>query len=404
MTFSGKPKPLYFAENTDRFSPWTRRITHVVADDMPSGPDPWAREAHQRDAVIRGLAARNRRMLSYCRTPTRFPALTRCGAGTIGEVRAGSSRSFLTIGSTALRRLGGFAHPVVRGRVRLREAEFHPAHGVPRSTRRRLALQLPRRSRRNLCEDQRVLSPGIELASVHRSQPPEPRDEARNRSIRTRGHALELLSHRRSFPCRRPELAGALLSYDLQGRLSRRLVRRRPDTPAGRGLPPDCRSRWSSARYGLLGGKSTIAIAQAYHPEPVIAVDTWAGNSAEDPEHVTVRLARERDIFEQFKTNVAALTAGNVRPERRDSKSFLDNWSGPIKFAHIDASHEYRSVRESILGCMRWLVPGGVLCGDDFLTACRTRVDLDGGVERALTELLSGFEQIHNFWSWRKPS
>lgn len=52
-TFSGKPKPLWFAENRDRFAGFP--IEHVVVDDMPTGRDAWAREAHQRDAIVRGL-------------------------------------------------------------------------------------------------------------------------------------------------------------------------------------------------------------------------------------------------------------------------------------------------------------------------------------------------------------
>ena len=54
-TFTGKPKPLYFAESRDRFAPFLDRIIHVVVDDMPSGKNPWRAEAHQRNAIGRGL-------------------------------------------------------------------------------------------------------------------------------------------------------------------------------------------------------------------------------------------------------------------------------------------------------------------------------------------------------------
>lgn len=56
-TFSGKDKPLYFdeAKGDPRFKPFLGKIEHVIVDDMPSGEDRWAREYHQRNAIVRGL-------------------------------------------------------------------------------------------------------------------------------------------------------------------------------------------------------------------------------------------------------------------------------------------------------------------------------------------------------------
>ena len=54
----GHPKPLYYAENKERFAPWADRIIHVVAGDLPAmaGAAPMDREAAQRDATSQGLA------------------------------------------------------------------------------------------------------------------------------------------------------------------------------------------------------------------------------------------------------------------------------------------------------------------------------------------------------------
>jgi len=53
-TFSGKPKPLTF--NPARFGRFADRITHIIVDDMPIElGDAWANEAHQRNALLRGL-------------------------------------------------------------------------------------------------------------------------------------------------------------------------------------------------------------------------------------------------------------------------------------------------------------------------------------------------------------
>ncbi|WP_188263197.1 tetratricopeptide repeat protein [Azospirillum tabaci] len=54
FTHAGDPKPLHYAENRARFAAYADKIIHVVVDDDPGG-FAWQREAHQRDAIIRGL-------------------------------------------------------------------------------------------------------------------------------------------------------------------------------------------------------------------------------------------------------------------------------------------------------------------------------------------------------------
>ena len=61
-THTGKPKPLYFAENRERFAAFADRIIHVVVDDFPEPPTgyterdaSWMREDWQRNAMIRWL-------------------------------------------------------------------------------------------------------------------------------------------------------------------------------------------------------------------------------------------------------------------------------------------------------------------------------------------------------------
>lgn len=56
LTHTGKPKPLYFDENRGRYNRFSRKIIHVVVDDLPSEPsDHWGREISQRQAIMRGL-------------------------------------------------------------------------------------------------------------------------------------------------------------------------------------------------------------------------------------------------------------------------------------------------------------------------------------------------------------
>lgn len=54
-TFAYETKPLYFAENKERFARYLPKIVHVVVDDLPAEGDAWDREAFQRNATARGL-------------------------------------------------------------------------------------------------------------------------------------------------------------------------------------------------------------------------------------------------------------------------------------------------------------------------------------------------------------
>lgn len=58
LTHGGIPKPLYFADNLDRYAKYLHKITHIVVDQYPA-LDSWSIERHQRDQLIRGLSACN---------------------------------------------------------------------------------------------------------------------------------------------------------------------------------------------------------------------------------------------------------------------------------------------------------------------------------------------------------
>ncbi len=55
QTFSGKLKPLHYAEHAARFAPWADRIVHLICGPSQGGWTSWEREAHQRSAILVAL-------------------------------------------------------------------------------------------------------------------------------------------------------------------------------------------------------------------------------------------------------------------------------------------------------------------------------------------------------------
>jgi len=155
---------------------------------------------------------------------------------------------------------------------------------------------------------------------------------------------------------------------------------------------------------GCWEGKSTHNIANECYPEILICNDTWTGNIAESEItgiiHPTVEICKIRDVYNIFLNNMNNLTNGNYSVIKRDCIEWLKEYKNPIKFIHIDASHEYESVYETIKLALPYVVKGGIMCGDDICSANINRHDLHGGVERAVRELLPNFKTFENLWYW----
>ena len=60
VSHSGKPKPLHFKENIERFQKYLPKISHVIVEDSPkfdgTEQSTWAIESHQRDSMLRALS------------------------------------------------------------------------------------------------------------------------------------------------------------------------------------------------------------------------------------------------------------------------------------------------------------------------------------------------------------
>ena len=158
---------------------------------------------------------------------------------------------------------------------------------------------------------------------------------------------------------------------------------------------------------GCWEGKSASHIANTCYPEVLVCNDTWLGNVAESEMtgiiHPTEQILRERDVFSCFINNMNSLTKGNYTVVKKDCIEWLKTYKEPRKFIHIDASHEYNSVYKTIQLALPRMVKGGIMCGDDFLTANIDRGDLGGGVGRAVVDSFPDFRNIGNLWYVRFP-
>nr|QBK93385.1 MAG: methyltransferase domain protein [Pithovirus LCPAC404] len=159
---------------------------------------------------------------------------------------------------------------------------------------------------------------------------------------------------------------------------------------------------------GCWEGKSTTHLARAVFPEILICNDTWKGNVEESKvtgvKNISETIAESRDVYSFFLGNMKQLTQGNFTVEKKDCMIFLKGLADDtkIKFCHVDASHDYESVKETIELANKHLVDGGILCGDDYRTANRNRRDLHGGVQRAVQEVFPVHKVIGNLWYYCK--
>ncbi len=151
-----------------------------------------------------------------------------------------------------------------------------------------------------------------------------------------------------------------------------------------------------NVEIGCWEGRSTIGLAKICAPNELHAVDHWLGNDEWVPGYFD---PNRRDVFDRFLKNIAPYP--NVVPHRMSWEEFFESETRPVLFAHLDAGHSYQSTRSLIEMVKPLVVPGGVLCGDDFANAHANAEGLGGGVEMAVRDTLPGFTVAGNLWIWR---
>jgi hypothetical protein len=165
----------------------------------------------------------------------------------------------------------------------------------------------------------------------------------------------------------------------------------------------------SIIEIGCWKGKSASYLANAVYPEILMCNDTWKGNIEESDatgeEHISVTIAKREDVYGTFLSNMNSLTKGNFSVVKMNCFVWIPTIPDKsVKFAHIDASHDYHSVKKTLEMMVPKMIEGGIMCGDDFLSAHKGREDLHGGVERAVTEIFGeGVMNFDNLWCVRIP-
>ena len=133
---------------------------------------------------------------------------------------------------------------------------------------------------------------------------------------------------------------------------------------------------------GVHQGLSAIPIANAVYPGILHAVDHWdwvktlVDDGRVDPEDplsaeslTTVGLGREtvdRDNYGIFLDNALEGTRGNIRVHKTGWRGFAEQWTGPVRFLHIDAVHTAKEVSDTIATFLPFAAPGAIFCGDDW--------------------------------------
>ena len=154
---------------------------------------------------------------------------------------------------------------------------------------------------------------------------------------------------------------------------------------------------------GCWEGYSTYNLTNKVFPENLECVDHWKGNIHESKvtgkTHITEDILRERNVYDTFINNMNKLTNHNYTIHNMDCFNYLRTLKEKVKFVHIDASHDYYSVKNTLQLLIPLMVDNGIICGDDFYTS--NTEELHGGVQRAVKELLPNYRSKDNLFYYQ---
>lgn len=415
-THKGEEKPLYYAQNRQRFAPYNDKIRHIVVGDLPGGPSQaaiWRREIGQRQAIARALVGEPDDALVLISDLDEIPR-RECVAHLRGRVPDDMVITFdqtlyyynVNTQCTSLRWNGTRA-------THLSNVRALTPDGVRWETLKQRSNEYPRHAR--FPNSGWHLSYFGDVAHIQKKM----RAFLHQELVSDEAFDADTIARR------------MVEGIDVWGRedAQRFEIGAAPDLPWAMRVDPGLYSSffhpdwrptfhedWFSANQahhlgtvaqmapegavveiGCWEGRSTVALAQSVNPRVVHCVDHWRGNPDEGAGHPATAAAGERDVRATFERNMALLTAGNVQVHVADWREWASAWSDPIAFLHLDAAHDYESVRECLEALRPRFVPGALVIGDDLYA---------DGVYRAVHDVFGQVQDISGrMWVWEnKPS
>lgn len=387
-THKGDPKPLYFAENRQRFRAWADKIIHIVVGDLPGIHDPpekkytlpaiWRREMTQRQCILRGLMDAKdddivlisdldeipRRtciprnipdggVITYQQKLFYYNVNTSCNnliwqgtrATTVADVRT------LTPDGVRWSTLSRGNYPV---HLTWPNAGWHLSYfGDVKHIQQKMTSFLHQELVNDETTNADALAQRIAGGQDVYGRDGQQFDIGPNGDLplamKTDPQRWHMYFHPDYTPQFHEDWYGqeqaAFLDY---------LIRNY--------TPPD----GEVVEIGCWEGRSTVALAQSAYPRTVHAVDHWRGNVDEHADHPATVAARERNVLDTFQYHMNTLTEGNVVLHINDWREWITTWQQPIAFLHLDAAHDYASVFDCLEAIKLLLIPGAILCGDDY--------------------------------------
>ena len=138
---------------------------------------------------------------------------------------------------------------------------------------------------------------------------------------------------------------------------------------------PEC----VGVEVGCLHGRSSITIAMTINKGILYCIDKWDGKVTVRPGHIwhgkefinEHKLPRPGsvNILETFVKNTESQK--NIIPICGSSPEIVQDWSKPIDFIFLDASHRNPNDRDNIDFWLPKIKPGGTFSGHDFYESAR---------------------------------
>jgi len=410
-TFRGSPKPLYFAENQQRFDKFLDKIIHVVVNDSLETNDPWKREAYQRNQILRGLTSCNDEDIVIIEDldeiirAEKLPEI-------VAPLLANRSR-YVTCSQTLYTFfLNRYGHP---GNVidwlgsvaaRYADVESRSPEGIRSERNAAHAIRDAGWHFTSMGGIDRVIKKienfsHYELDNAVYKHPNRIHEDV---------EALKLVQIDETYP---QFVRNNIPYFKELGLIDQKTPLPEPYTsieplpfdPHGwyrhEAVMEEFFKKYSPevvVEVGCWLGRSTRHMASLLQKGDVLyAVDHWLGSSEMQPGHASWS-PKLPYLYEQFLSNVihAGLTDKiiPVRMNSLDANKFLANVRPDL--VYIDASHDYDAVYADLAAWYPLVKGRGILCGDDYL-------DGDGYPIRRAVDQFAGdnyllVRNVGSFW------